>query len=95
MNVLLVFAHPERASFVGALLETAQRELSAAGHSVVVSDLYADGFDAAVGAADFLDRANPDYLNVGAEQAHAAEHRTFAPILQREMDRVAASARAL
>lgn len=91
MNVLIVFAHPERASFVGALLDTAQRVLTEAGHSVVVSDLCADGFDAAAGAADFTDRANPDYLNVGAEQAHAAQHSTFAPVLQREMDRVAAA----
>lgn len=91
MNVLLVFAHPERASFCGALLDTAVATLSDAGHEVVVSDLYRDGFAAAAGAADFSARANADYLNVGAEQAHAAKHGCFAPELQREMDRVAAA----
>lgn len=91
MNTLLVFAHPERRSFVGALRDTAERVLRAAGHEVVVSDLYADGFDAATGPADFTERADPDYLNIGAEQAHAAERGAFAPLLQREMDRVAAA----
>jgi NAD(P)H dehydrogenase (quinone) len=91
VNVLTVFAHPERASFVGALLDTARRQLGAAGHTVIVSDLYADGFEAAAGAADFTSRANPAYLNIGAEQAHAAQHGSFAPLLQREMDRVAAA----
>jgi NAD(P)H dehydrogenase (quinone) len=91
VNVLLVFAHPERASFVGALLDAAVTELKAAGHEVVVSDLYADGFDAAANAADFLERADPGYLNIGMEQMHAAQGGGFAPLLQREMDRVAAA----
>lgn len=91
MNVLLVFAHPERASFVGAMLDTAVSTLTEAGHTVGVSDLYADGFDAAASDRDFTARANADYLNIGAEQAHAARHGGFAPDLQREMDRLAAA----
>ena len=89
MNVFLVFAHPERASFVGALRDVAEKTLREAGHQVVVSDLYAEGFGTATGAADFTARENPDYLNVGAEQAHAAEHDGFAPLIKRDMDRLA------
>ncbi|MGI9329469.1 MAG: NAD(P)H-dependent oxidoreductase [Gammaproteobacteria bacterium] len=89
MNVFLVFAHPERASFVGALLDVAEKTLREAGHEVVVSDLYAEGFGTATGAEDFTARANPDYLDVGAEQAHAAEQGAFAPLIKRDMDRLA------
>ncbi|WP_295917224.1 NAD(P)H-dependent oxidoreductase, partial [uncultured Xanthomonas sp.] len=41
MNVLLVYAHPEPASFNGALKQVAVQRLQAAGHRVQVSDLYA------------------------------------------------------
>ena len=42
MNVLLVFAHPERHSLNGALRDVAVAELQVQGHEVRVSDLYAD-----------------------------------------------------
>jgi len=45
MNVFIVHAHAEPKSFKGALLRTAQTSLGAAGHTVVVSDLYAMKFD--------------------------------------------------
>lgn len=45
MNVLIVYAHPNPASFNHALLDTAREALSLAGHEVQVKDLYADGFD--------------------------------------------------
>ena len=48
MNVLLVLAHPERRSFNGAMFDTAQATLQAAGHTVVTSDLYRMGFDRCV-----------------------------------------------
>jgi NAD(P)H dehydrogenase (quinone) len=43
MNVLIVYAHPEPASFTAALKNSAVQALSAAGHQVEVSDLYAEG----------------------------------------------------
>ena len=43
MNVLIVFAHPEPASFSAALKDEAVATLAAAGHAVTVSDLYAMG----------------------------------------------------
>jgi hypothetical protein len=53
MNVLLVFAHPEPQSFNGAMLRTALATLEAAGHSVQVSDLYAQAFEPVSGRANF------------------------------------------
>ncbi len=40
MNILLVLAHPERASFNGALADVAGQALREAGHRVQVDDLY-------------------------------------------------------
>ena len=91
MNVLLVHAHPEPQSFVGALRTTAVDTLTATGQTVVVSDLYAEGFEAVAGAGDFTERKDPDYLNIGTEQAHAAEGRSFSREIQGEIDRLFAA----
>lgn len=91
MRVLIVFAHPEPRSFGGALRDLAVATLREAGHEVVVSDLYAEGFNPVAGPADFTTRADPDRLELGAEQAHAARTGTFAPDLKREIDRVLAA----
>ena len=45
MNVFIVNAHHEPESFNGALTRTAGEALEGAGHTVVVSDLFAMGFD--------------------------------------------------
>ena len=53
MNVLLVYAHPEPTSFTAALKDAAVETLTAAGHSVEVSDLYAEHFNPVENDADF------------------------------------------
>jgi NAD(P)H dehydrogenase (quinone) len=53
MKVLLVFAHPEPRSLNGALRDVAVEELTAQGHEVRVSDLYAGRWKAEVDRADF------------------------------------------
>ena len=53
MRVLVVFAHPRRASFTGELLDALQAGLKAAGHEVEVADLYSEGFDPRLDAAAF------------------------------------------
>ena len=57
MNVLLVYAHPEPRSLNGALKDLAVEHLSARGHQVRVSDLYAMRWKA---VADGLDFQNHD-----------------------------------
>jgi putative NADPH-quinone reductase len=48
VKTLVVFAHPNRESFVGAALERALTGLTRRGHDVTVLDLYAEGFDPCV-----------------------------------------------
>jgi NAD(P)H dehydrogenase (quinone) len=53
MKVFIVYAHPEPRSLNGALLELAVRHLSARGHQVRVSDLYAMSWKAVADGDDF------------------------------------------
>jgi NAD(P)H dehydrogenase (quinone) len=88
-NVLIVYAHPEPASFNGALCARARDALTEAGHKVVVSHLYAEGFNPVAGRHDFTSVADPTVFHYQTEQAHAARNGTFAPDVAREQARVA------
>ena len=91
MRVLIVHAHPEPASFSGALTSVAVEALEASGHEAVVSDLYAEGFDAVAGRGDFTGAANSAKFHYQAEQAHAAETDSFVAEIAREQERVMAA----
>jgi NAD(P)H dehydrogenase (quinone) len=92
MKVLVVFAHPEPASFSAALKNTAVATLSAAGHDVTVSDLYAMGWNAALGPEEFAeDRENPGFLDLSREQEHAFRNGSHGEDVRREQARVAAA----
>jgi NAD(P)H dehydrogenase (quinone) len=91
MNALIVHAHPEPRSFNAALRDAAAGTLAAAGWTVTVSDLYADGFAPAAGRADFTTCLDPDRLNLSLEQRHAAAHDGLAPDVRRELDRLLAA----
>jgi NAD(P)H dehydrogenase (quinone) len=71
MKVLIVYAHHEPHSFSGALKDAAAAVLGAAGHEVLVSDLYAAGFGAAATRADFLHAADCSFFKYQAEQRAA------------------------
>lgn len=88
MNVFVVHAHPEPQSFTTAMKDTAVQELSARGHTVEVSDLYAMGFDPVAKAADFAVRRNPDYLIYALEQRHAHERDALAPDIDAELKKL-------
>lgn len=89
MRVLIIFAHSEPASFNGAMLRAGVAALTAAGHEVAVSDLYAMGFDPVSDRRNFATVANPGELRQQAEEAHAAANDGFVPDLQAEMDKLA------
>ena len=89
MNVLIVYAHPEPASFNAAMCARARDALTQAGHEVVVSDLYGEGFNPVAGRHDFVSVADPNVFHYQTEQAHAARHGTFASDITREQRRVA------
>src|SRR5215472_10600478 len=61
MRVFIVHAHPEPMSFSGAMTRTATAALADAGHEVVVSDLYAIGFNPVSGRHNFTTVSDPDY----------------------------------
>jgi NAD(P)H dehydrogenase (quinone) len=71
MNVLIVYAHPEPQSLSASLKNLAVTVLTEVGHSVQVSDLYAMNWKPSIDAEDFLDRLNPDRLDIVKESGKA------------------------
>jgi NAD(P)H dehydrogenase (quinone) len=59
MKVLVVFSHPRRNSFCGAVMDTFIAGLAAAGHKAEIADLHAEGFDPRMIEADEPDWDNP------------------------------------
>jgi NAD(P)H dehydrogenase (quinone) len=88
MNVLIVHAHPEPQSFTTAMKDVAVESLTARGHAVEVSDLYAMKFEPVASAADFSRRKNPNYLVYALEQRHAYESETLPADVAAEIAKV-------
>jgi len=91
MQVLIVYAHPEPQSFNGALQNAAIEVLSAEGHEVEVSDLYAEGFNPVAGPGDVSSPADSAVFNLGLEQMRASQTGAFAADVQSELDKVLAA----
>lgn len=88
MKVLIVFAHENPESFNGAMKNLAVQTLTAQGHEVQVTDLYAQGFNPVAGRHDFAGLSGAEYYKYQAEQGAAAKAGRFAPELQAEMDKL-------
>ena len=88
MQFLIVHAHPEPASFNAALTQRAQTVLTDMGHTVVISDLYAMGFDPVSDRRNFTTTADAHYFKPQAEEAYATEHNGFAPELEAEIQKL-------
>lgn len=81
MKVLIVFDHPRRDGFCGAVLDSFVAGLHAAGHQSEIADLRAEGFDRRLDPADEPDWDNPRKAYspaVLAEQARIARHEALA-----------------
>ena len=91
LRALIVHAHPEPASFNATLRDTAAQTLRERDAEVVVSDLYAQRFEAAAGREDFLALHNPERLAYVHEQRRAAVSRGYAADILTEQDRLAAA----
>ena len=85
MKVFIVYAHPEARSFNGALSRAAQETLRAAGHDVVISDLYAMKFDPISDRRNFTTVKDPDFFKQQIEEMHATEVHGFAPDVETEL----------
>lgn len=88
MHALIVHAHPEPRSFNAALKDLAVHVLRQAGHTVEVSDLYAEGFDPVEGPVHYSDRRDPDCFAALNEQRHAWNNETVPADVRREIDRL-------
>ncbi len=88
MNILVVYAHHEPSSFVAALKNITEEELTRQGHQVFVSDLYAQGFNPVADKYDFT-ALSGRHFNYMLEQKYAMQHNIgFAPDITAEMQKV-------
>ena len=85
MNIFIVYAHAELKSFNGALFQTAQETLRAAGHAVTTSDLYAMKFDPVSDRRNFTTVKNAEFFKQQIEEMHATEVGGFAPDVEAEI----------
>lgn len=59
MKAYVVYCHPDPSSYTAALRDRAVDALTAAGHQVRMSDLYADGFEPALSRTELADYLAP------------------------------------
>jgi NAD(P)H dehydrogenase (quinone) len=88
MKVLLVYAHPESRSLNAALRDVAIQALTAAGHTVRVSDLYAMGWKASVDRDDFPQLASNDRLKVPKASRDAFEANALTDDVKAEQEKL-------
>lgn len=90
MNILVVYAHHEPGSLVGSLKNVAISSLQAAGHVVVETDLYANGFSPVANKYDFTTLSG-NHFNYMLEQKHSASSKSFSPDIAGEIERLNAA----
>ncbi|PAW92017.1 NADPH quinone oxidoreductase [Mucilaginibacter sp. MD40] len=88
MKILIVYAHPERKSFNGAMFQEACRVLEAEGHQVQTSDLYGMAFKPVSDASNFTGLQNPDYFKQQLEELHATANHLFSSELKPEIKKI-------
>jgi NAD(P)H dehydrogenase (quinone) len=71
------------------MTRTAVEALAAAGSDVVVSDLYAMGFDPVSDRRNFVTVSDPVRLHQQSEEEYASQHDGYSAELQAEMDKLA------
>jgi NAD(P)H dehydrogenase (quinone) len=91
LNVLIVYAHHEPGSFTAAMKNVALQTLDGQDNSVVVSDLYAQGFSAVAQKWDFVTTSG-GHFNYMLEQKHAANlEMSFSPDILGEIQKLKAA----
>ena len=75
MNVFIVYAHPSADSFTRRARDSFIQGLEAAGHSFILSDLYAMDFRADINEAEYLREANYRDDNSLADDVRAEQEK--------------------
>jgi NAD(P)H dehydrogenase (quinone) len=88
MRVFIVHAHHEPKSFNGSLTQRAKEVLQSANHEVIVSDLYAMGFNPVSDRGNFTTTKDPNYLHQQTEEIYASEKEGFSTDIKAEMDKL-------
>lgn len=88
MNVLIIYAHPETQSFNGAMFRTAVKVLTAQGHEVKFTDLYAQAFNPVSDRSNFKSVFNAAYFKQQQEETHATEVNGFAGDIASEHEKL-------
>ena len=88
MRYFIVYAHPEPRSLNGALKDAAVQALTAAGHQVQVSDLYAMGFKAQADADDFPARDPNERLTYHRSSGEAFASGQQRPDIEQEQEKL-------
>ena len=88
MKVLIVYAHQEAQSFNAALLARSVAELTALGHTVRISDLYAMRFNPVATAEDFGVRRFPNRLQYDREQKHNFQRESLSDDITAEVEKL-------
>lgn len=87
MKVFIVFAHPERNSFNGALLDTATESLMSQGHEVRVTDLYKKNWKSEIDESDIAgQRLNNSFFVVHEEQENMENTVGATPDVREEQE---------
>ena len=88
MKIFIVFAHPEPTSFNGAMFQLTQKTLIAAGHELMVSDLYGMGFNPVPGPHDVIAQEQAGSFLIQVEQEAAARNNGYAPDIAAEQNKL-------
>jgi len=88
MNALIVHAHENPDSFCSALANKAMSTLQSIDYKVVISDLYAMGFDPVGSKKDFTTLSDSDYYKYPMEQLNASQNNLYNLALKDEMEKL-------
>jgi len=88
VKVLIVYAHHEAHSFNAALLARSVEVLTARGHEVQISDLYAMRFNPVATSDDFRERRFPGRLQYDREQKHNYQRSSLSDDIAGEIEKL-------
>lgn len=88
MKVLIVYCHPEPKSFNHAMYQAAISEFQAVGHEVKTTDIYGMDFEAKSGRNNYKTSADPDFLKLAMEDAHATANEGFSDEIEQELQKL-------